>query len=202
MDWTGILLRKFTTVPPTFVFESTTPPTDTFTDQGIADASHYEYGRVAIGDVNGDGFEDLISSQYNKSYYDLYRGTLQRSGQVWVFYGSANGLNATDVSDADWTAYGDNEFTSSELRFGLNIDVSDVNGDGVDDLLVTSRKGSFLYYGPLQTYSDANGDPRNANSSDADATFLHLSTGVANVGDQNGDGYEDILIGGYCNDTP
>ena len=31
---------------------------------------------------------------------------------------------------------------------------------------------------------------------DADATFLSLKYGVANAGDQNQDGYDDILVGG------
>jgi len=172
---------------------------DVFIDQSITGASHYEYGVVAVGDVNGDGYNDIVSSNRRTSYYDVYRGTLQQSGQVWVFYGSATGISAADISDADWTAYGDNAVTTSVLGFGINLAVADVNGDGIDDLAVTSFKGTFLFYGPLQTFTDANGDPRDANSSDADAIFLHLSTGVANVGDQNGDGYDDLLVGGNCN---
>ena len=65
-------------------------------------------------------------------------------------------------------------------------------------MLVSSFKGSFLYYGPLETYTDSNGNPRDGHSNDADAIFLNLISSVTGVGDQNDDGYNDILVGGDC----
>ena len=170
-----------------------------FTEHRIDDVTNHQFGRLAIGDVNGDGYEDIISSDYRRDYYDSLRGTLTQAGQVWVFYGSVNGITVNTATEADWTAYGDNYTTNSRLHFGAQIDVADINGDNIDDLLVGSAKGSFIFYGPLQTYVDSSQIPRDANSSDADAVFPHLGTGIRNAGDQNQDGFDDILIGGYCN---
>ncbi len=169
-----------------------------FSTQSISGVGHYEYGRVTIGDFNADGYDDIVSAYLRYNYYDLYRGTLQNSGQVWVFYGGPNGITATTAADADWTAYGNNFVTNSSLQFGRHLSTADVNGDGVDDLLVGSAKGSFIFYGPLQSYTDAQGDPRVANSSDADAIFPRLASQIRDVGDQNQDGYDDVLVGGSC----
>ena len=168
--------------------------TEQFTERVIEDAGHYEYGHVVVGDLNGDGYDDLVSSDYRFDYYNVFQGILSDAGQVWVFYGSANGITAASEDEADWTAYGYN----SGLGFGVDLGVSDVDGDGYDDLLISSYKGSFLYYGPLQTYTDSNGNPRDGHSNDADAIFLNLMYSVTGVGDQNGDGYNDILVGGNC----
>lgn len=172
--------------------------TGQFLTSGVSGVGHYIFGRVVVGDLNGDGYDDVVSSHSEFDYYDIFRGTLSNSGQVWVFYGGPAGITATTGSDADWTAYGDNAQTGSSLQFGKHLGIADVNGDGVDDLLVGSDKASFIFYGPLQAYTDSQGSPRIGNSSDADTIFPHLGAQIRSVGDQNQDGYDDVLVGGRC----
>ena len=74
----------------------------------------------------------------------------------------------------------------------------DIDNDDRDDLTIaSSNAGTLLFYGGLPQFTDGNGTSRDCRSNDADATFTSTQIGVANAGDQNEDGYEDLLIRGY-----
>ena len=143
------------------------------------------------GDVNGDGFDDIIVGA---------PGTIDgqsAEGQVFVYYGSPTGLSAT----ADWEA----KIGKPKARFGISVGTAgDVNGDGYDDVIIgadrysndQSREGAaFVYFGSatgLRTVIDWMAE---SNRSDA---FFGSSVGTA--GDVNGDGYDDVVIGARCFD--
>ena len=77
---------------------------------------------AGAGDVNADGYDDLIVGAYR--YYDD-----PEVGLVSVFYGSADGLSVVP----DWTATG----TQANGRFGWAVaGAGDVNGDSIDDIVV------------------------------------------------------------------
>ena len=56
-----------------------------------------------------------------------------------------------------------------------------------------TEDGAYLYYGGFSLNGAV------YDSSNADATFPDIKYGVKNIGDHNGDGYDDLLIGGECN---
>ena len=100
--------------------------------------SLFGYGRHRAGDVNGDGYADVVVG-------DLIQ---YGSGTRWfVYHGSANGLSTT----ANWTADGD----SFGSAFGASVATAgDVNGDGYDDLVVgapydhgQTDEGVYVYHG-------------------------------------------------------
>jgi hypothetical protein len=142
--------------------------------------------RVAsAGDVNGDGFDDVIVSL--------------EAGFVLVVPGSPNGPD----SDAAWlgAAVDDGEFGSSVAGAG------DVNGDGFDDLLVgapttnrdiaTIRSGSaYLYLG-----SASGPGPSPVWIVEGVASDDLFGTVVASAGDVNGDGFDEVAVGASCDDT-
>ncbi len=141
---------------------------------------------AAAGDVNNDGFADVLVSAYR------FSGALNREGRVYLYYGSASGLAATP----DWTADGG----QARAYFGRSVaSAGDVNGDGFDDILVgapnfdtaDSDAGRvYLYYG------SATGPSLSPDwQSEGDRPRSAYGASVAGAGDINNDGYDDILIG-------
>jgi len=143
------------------------------------------------GDVNGDGYSDVIVGAY---YYDNGE---TNEGAAFVYHGSPTGLTAA----ADWSSESDQE----EAFFGLSAGTAgDVNGDGYSDVIVgayryangESAEGrAFVYHG------SASGLPTAANwTAESDQTAAYFGASVGTAGDVNGDGYSDVIVGSYAYD--
>ncbi|MEW2622769.1 FG-GAP and VCBS repeat-containing protein [Streptomyces sp. NPDC048106] len=87
-----------------------------------------------LGDVNGDGYQDLVVSAPME---DL--GGVTDAGMVTVLYGSASGVNTASgiQSFAQSTADVPGDDEKSDL-FGTDVKLDDVTGDGKADLMVGS----------------------------------------------------------------
>jgi hypothetical protein len=140
------------------------------------------------GDVNGDGYSDVI---IGAPYFDNGQ---TNEGKVFVYQGSSAGLRATP----SWTAEG----YQAECQFGWSVSTAvDVNGDGFSDVIVgapmfdvegSSDWGMFFIY-----HGSTSGLPASADwtwlGSDRDGG--HGGSCVASAGDVNGDGFGDVIIG-------
>ena len=138
------------------------------------------------GDVNGDGYADVI---IGCPHYDNGQ---RNEGRAFVYLGSASGLGAT----AAWTA----ESNSPDAEFGYSVSTAgDVNGDGYADVLVGSELNeiaqldegrAYLYLGSSSGLAVA---PTWTAESGQISAFFGAS--VATAGDANGDGYSDVVVG-------
>jgi hypothetical protein len=143
------------------------------------------------GDVNGDGFTDLLigSPGFTGSHYE--------QGRIRLYLGGAAGI----ARQPAWELRGVE--TSQRLGIGCAIG-PDADGDGRRDLYVSAA----LIRGP--TGRQVNGiQVHRANGRDFEAAPLRILFGpradvrfgesLVNGGDVNGDGYEDLLVGcRYC----
>lgn len=162
----------------------------------------------AAGDINGDGFDDLILGARGAD-----PNGADRAGQSYVVFGNDTGFQA----DFDLSALnGTNGFAingANELEWsGVSVSAAgDFNGDGFDDLIIGANSAnpggrnaagqSYVVFG-----SDA-GFSANFNLSALDGIngfsinginqFDYSGGTVSAAGDINGDGFDDLIIGAY-----
>jgi alpha-tubulin suppressor-like RCC1 family protein len=149
------------------------------------------------GDVNGDGYADVIVGAYG------YSAGETEEGAAFVFHGSAAGIGDRDPSTADA------EIQSNVAGVNLGWSVAgadDVNGDGYADVIVGAHANesvALVLHGGVTGIGDR--DPATADAQlEADQNFAQLGYSVAGAGDVNGDGYADVIVGarGYAAGTP
>jgi hypothetical protein len=150
---------------------------------------------ASAGDVNADGFSDVIVGAY---FYTAGIGQ-NREGAAFVFLGSATGVaHGTPAS-----AHAQLESNQANAEFGWSVaPAGDVNGDGFGDVVVGSRLyngghpqegGAYVFVGSASGIAD--GNPTSARARlEPNATGAQGGSGVA-AGDVNGDGYSDVIVG-------
>ncbi|PIT72998.1 hypothetical protein B9Z42_11950 [Limnohabitans sp. B9-3] len=167
----------------------------------------------SAGDVNGDGFDDVIvgaPTLQNEPYTGSYL-----AGGAYVIYGNAAGTlpalpmnTATGVnaSIAASVGFKISSAVSADSRFGATVSgIGDINGDGFDDVMMggggTSARAYVVYGGISNTgvSIDASANINNsqgfkialASGFDSTAAFGSVVTGL---GDVNGDGVADFGV--------
>lgn len=128
------------------------------------------------GDVNNDGYEDVILGAMN---YDMALD----EGKVFVFYGNASGLPATP----SWQKFG---YASFRYMGTLVSSAGDVNNDGYDDVAIVEKISGGTHRVYVFTGS----------ASGLNATYvwnmdLPQKPTDIKAGDINYDGYDDLVIG-------
>ena len=165
--------------------------TPAWTAQGDQTDSRFGYSVASAGDVNGDGYSDVLVAAHR---YD--NGSIDE-GRAHLYLGSASGLGATPA----WTAEGN----QGGADFGNSVaSAGDVNGDGFDDVIIGSRSydhgennegRAFVYLG-----SAAGLSATPAWTGESDQPDARFGYSVASAGDVNGDGFSDVIVGAYLYD--
>lgn len=145
------------------------------TISGDAEALYLGYRVAGVGDVNGDGYDDVVASPYP--------GT----NHVRVYAGSPSGTESSPAASVDLSC-------SPSAVSGAG----DVNGDGYDDLAIgcedadSNIGAAYLYEGAASGIAEL--ASTTLRGEDVNDRFGHS---LSLVGDIDGDGYDDVVVGAY-----
>lgn len=159
---------------------------------------------AGAGDVNGDGFADLIIGASGATFAS------GSSGTSYVVFGRASGFASNiELSALD----GSNGFKingeASSDHSGYSVaGASDVNGDGIADLIIGApyadpsgidTGAAYVVFGQASGFASSLDlsalDGSNGFKINGEARDYRSGFSVAGAGDVNGDGYADLLIG-------
>ena len=135
---------------------------------------------TALGDVDGDGTPDIAVGAMNEN---------GGRGRVYVFEGR-KGLLLYSID-------GPTDNSLAGTRFGEKVTgVGDVDGDGVTDLAVGAEYGA-RGFGEVSVYSGRTGDLHFTTVSPSSEMYSGFGYSIDGVGDTNGDGIPDLVVGAF-----
>jgi hypothetical protein len=158
----------------------------------VGDEEHSYFGVSAFGEVSGDGAEDLV----------IGAPGADGRGAVYVFYGpmTSGELDPTHADDSIIGTDIDSTFGGGWTGSRVTAD-GDVNGDGIDDLLISADRAFgvglvALFLAPVNgsSYYDRAGDAvGRGNPSYEQYGGFGIATSIG--GDVDGDGLNDVAVG-------
>ncbi len=170
------------------------PTTPSVTVDNPYNEAYAQFGRSVSGaDVNGDGYSDLVVGCFSCSAPEVAEGT------AFLYYGGPSGIPTTPSLTFD------NPADQLSAHFGGSVRAADVNADGFADICVGAHAHSdvfagegraFLYYG-----TPSGTTPSPAFDNPADQGAAGLGWAVTIIGDANGDGFGEVVLGAYMQDA-
>ncbi|RNC83737.1 MAG: T9SS C-terminal target domain-containing protein [Balneola sp.] len=166
--------------------------------------------KLSAGDINGDGFDDLIIGTASANPNG------NNSGSTYVVFGQSTAFaSSIELSGLDgstgFAVYG----IDAQDRSGYGVATGDVNGDGIFDVIIGAPGAdangdytgeSYVIFGDTASFDAfiqlSSLDGSIGFALNGPNTYEYSGTSVA-TGDFNGDGIDDIAIGGegYYNDA-
>lgn len=158
--------------------------------KGNINNAYFGLSVSSAGDVNADGYDDVIAGLPSEL------GASSGRGRAYIFLGSSTG-----VATVTWWIGSRSESRDGD-QYGASVSAAgDVNADGYDDVIIgssnyelfqsgTGTGAAFLYYGGPSTMTFAWSVFANA----SDLRSHRLGASVAGAGDVNNDGASDVII--------
>ena len=174
----------------------------------------YDYVGTAVtgnGDLDGDGLPDLAVGAYGMSSY---------AGNIMVFSSGSTGTVTPADAVVSLEGAATRNYCGYDMYTGHSLDMEgDINDDGYDDLMIGCYYGegealnsgvAYVVYGHEGFLDPTSMDFKGSMSLDKDADITlngHMAGDYAGssatfVGDANGDGITDLLIGAYYMNPP
>ena len=171
---------------------------------GISPGDESGWSVSGAGDVNGDGFDDVIVGARSGE-----SGALVNSGEAYVVFGKAAGFSASfALSSLDGTNGFRIDAIESNDRLGYSVSgAGDFNGDGFDDLIVSADNANpggkadageiYLIFGKAGGFAASlNVGALNGTNGFRIPGLDASSRSVSGAGDINNDGFDDVIVGG------
>ncbi|MBI2414545.1 FG-GAP repeat protein [candidate division WWE3 bacterium] len=170
----------------------------------LIDSDLYGSAVENIGDLDGDGVNDLVVGIYG----DDTGGT--RRGAVGIHFMNSDGSVKSTVEINDSTTNGP-DLSDSDFYGNTAENMGDLDGDGVNDIAVgayaddnggTNRGAIHIHFmnsdGSIKSTVEINDGTTNGPTLSDNDTY---GAGIANMGDLDNDGVTDIAVGAYADDN-
>jgi hypothetical protein len=165
---------------------------DLFMETEIDAGVGVDFPLSAGPDADGDGYDDLLVAENSETY-----------SKAWLVLGGLDPIS--DLGDAHATFTGANSWG---FCYSLSME-QDMDADGFPEVLIgfpghgwpttESQGAALLYYGPIEGAYDLDGADAVFYGSDPDWNYGYVGGYVRGLGDTDGDGFDDILIGAWGN---
>ena len=157
---------------------------------GEAAGDYFGYSLASAGDVNDDGFDDVIVGAWSNDTAAL------GAGAAYIYYGGSSMDSTADVvfiGKAGYDCFGWDVASAGDVNNDSYPDV--IVGARLDDTGVPSAGAAYIYYGGLGM--DATADIILTGEAASD----NFGESVAFAGDINDDGFDDVIVGAWSNDN-
>ncbi len=188
-----------------------------FVINGVSDNDRSGYSVSNAGDVNGDGFADLIvgapsdDPNIENNDFSFHEGN---SGASFVVFGKTDGTKV-ELSDIESGTGGFviNGVSERDFSGGSVSSAGDVNGDGLADLIAGASGdepngfisgASFVVFGKTDSTKVELSDIESGTGGfviNGVSDFDRSGDSVSNAGDVNSDGFADLIVGAH-EDSP